>query len=41
MERARVAHDLLVMFAICGAGAVTFVTAVRLLFRRGKPVTEL
>ena len=42
VTRAHVAHDLFIMAAICVAGGVMFVVAVRWFpgFRRGKRITE-
>lgn len=41
MDRAKVAHDLLVMFGITGVATALFVAAVMLFFRRGKGITDL
>ena len=38
--RAHVAHDLFVMSATCVAVGAIFAVAVRVLFRRGKKITE-
>ena len=39
MERARVAHALLVLIGCTAGATAVFVAGVRLLFRRGKDIT--